>query len=352
MSWMEKLYQTYVNNTNHIGDVNDKIPLLPVGHALQNAQVEIIISDKGCFMDASIVPKADAPTIVPCTEESASRTGKAPVNHPLFDKLQYIARDFRDFGGEVTLGFKERQGEPHNTYVKQLAEWCLSPYKHPKVLAVQIYVNKGYIVDDLVKAGILPVDDTGRLLKMRPDKSDKVPEIFRVISTTSRAEDAFVRWIVEIPGDQQPRLWQDESVRRSWIDYCATKESDKGLCYVTGEQHLIAEKHPKGIYAGAYNAKLISSNDTDGFTFLGRFTTSKEACGIGYDVTQKAHSALKWLISRQGHYDGRQAIVAWAVSGATIPDILSDTQDLLSDSVNRCTLELNGYTAQEIGLKL
>jgi len=81
---------------------------------------------------------------------------------------------------------------------------------------------------------------------------------------------------------------------------------------------------------GSDGAKLISSNDSSGYTFRGRFDLAGQACGVGYVVTQKAHNALRWLIARQGYHDksSGQAFVAWAVSGKDIPDPLQSTAQL------------------------
>ncbi len=86
-------------------------------------------------------------------------------------------------------------------------------------------------------------------------------------------------------------------------------------------------------------AKLISSNDTSGFTFLGRFLTSEQACGVSLEVSQKAHNALLWLISRQGEVffvkgdKGRKepglTVVAWATSGKTVPKVTDDPLSIL-----------------------
>ena len=78
--------------------------------------------------------------------------------------------------------------------------------------------------------------------------------------------------------------------------------------------------------------------------------TSDEACGVGFEVTQKAHSALRWLIARQGRRDGDQAIVAWAVSGITVPDLLADTYALVFGSGENQLHKDTGYTAQEFGV--
>jgi CRISPR-associated protein Csd1 len=74
---------------------------------------------------------------------------------------------------------------------------------------------------------------------------------------------------------------------------------------------------------------LISANDSGGYTYRGRFLDEKQACGIGFDVSQKAHNALRWLISRQGFKNGDQVYVSWAVSGKPIPEPLADSWSLL-----------------------
>ena len=124
------------------------------------------------------------------------------------------------------------------------------------------------------------------------------------------------------------------------------------IAMVIGEMVNIASNHPKNIRYPGDGAKLISSNDTKGFTYLGRFTSDREACGVGIEVTQKAHNALRWLIERQGRREGDQAIVAWAVSGEAIPDLMADTYLLLFGGEQETTPQKSGYTAQEIGSEL
>lgn len=80
----------------------------------------------------------------------------------------------------------------------------------------------------------------------------------------------------------------------------------------------------------------MSTNDSDGYTFRGRFTDGdkdygKQAYGVSFEVSQKAHAALRWLIERQGYrdFDSGQTVVAWAVSGKLIPDPFKDTLALI-----------------------
>lgn len=350
MSWIEKLYRTYENNLGCIGDPNDPTPLLPVSHTTQNAQIHVVIDGKGNFLRASVISKIDAKTIIPATEEAAGRAGSKPACFPLCDKLQYVAGDFLEFGGRVTSGFASRPCEPHHNYLKLLSGWCESTFGHPKIGAVLEYVKRGKVVSDLVEAGVLQTDN-GRLIAQWNGKAGETPEIFRVIQSTGGASDAFLRFSVESPGDPQSALWTDPAAWDSWASYYASQKTLRGLCYVTGEKDFLADQHPAKIRNSGDKAKLISSNDSSGFTFRGRFILPDEACGVGFQVTQKAHSALRWLIARQGRRDGDQAVVAWAVSGADLPDPQADTFSLLFGD-QQTPPPQGGYTAKQVGVAL
>ncbi|MGE5606407.1 MAG: type I-C CRISPR-associated protein Cas8c/Csd1, partial [Bacteroidota bacterium] len=335
MSWIQKLYETYENCRSMIGVGSDdnEVPLLPICHTTQKAQIEITIDQEGNFIRARVVPKEEARTIVPCTETSGGRTGSKPETHPLCDKLQYIAGDFLDYGGEVTSGYAKNPREPHERYKEILRKWCESEYSHPKAKAVLKHIEKGNVIKDLVDHQILCVGTDGRLLKKWDNKTDEdIPEIFKVLSNSDQA-DAFVRWIVEIPNNPQAAVWNDSSLFESWIRYYSANKDDSALCYVTGTELPAADQHPAKLRNDGDKAKLISSNDTSGFTFRGRFSTAGQACGVGFEVTQKAHNALRWLISRQGYKRGDQAIVAWAVSGKEIPDPMTDSFSILGMDV-------------------
>ena len=91
-----------------------------------------------------------------------------------------------------------------------------------------------------------------------------------------------------------------------------------------GKEAVIFTMHPAKLRHTGDKAKLISSNDTEGYTFRGRFATAEEAASVSADVSAKAHSALRWLISRQGIRNGDQVTVAWAISGKPIPSPMKD----------------------------
>ena len=101
MSWISELVKTYDNNAHLAGrdDVTGmKYMLSPVGHIVQNAQIEVTLDGKGKLLYASVLPKKPKEaqqTLIPCTINSASRTHFSP--HPLHDQIAYVARDYGDY---------------------------------------------------------------------------------------------------------------------------------------------------------------------------------------------------------------------------------------------------------------
>ena len=327
MSWIQRLYDTYEQCVDLPQFASDPPP--PKAHTTHKAHIEIVIDGHGLFRRATVVSTEDCTTPVPCTEASAARTGKRPVSHPLCDKLQYLAGDFVGVGGTVTTGFLKDPEEPFRTYVGDLAAWQKSPHGHSKVKAILTYVEKGHVVRDLVRAGVLPIDERGGLLKEWKGSKNAKPPIFRVVKNP---EQSFVRWRVEIPGEIGSGTWEDRTLVDSWIAYYAGQQTKRGICMVTGEDAILAEQHPSKIRDAGDKAKLISSNDTSGYTFRGRFADADEACSVGFEVSQKAHNALRWLIRRQAHRNGDQVTVTWAVGGKPVPDPYQDSAALFRDA--------------------
>jgi CRISPR-associated protein Csd1 len=352
MNWMQNLYMTYENCSVSVGYAKDskQRPLLPICHITTQAHIEIVLDGEGNFQRARILfDKADSTTIIPATESSASRSGSRPDNHPLCDKLQYVAGDFLSAGGVVTSGFKKEPKEPFQKYVKLLNDWCNSPYTHPKAAAVLKYIQKQQVIADLVKKKILLLSPDKKFLEKEMAVRDKnTKDIFSVVDPQ---ENAFVRWVIEVPGEEESRVWRDASLWESWSNYYLSGRTDLDLCYVTGEQKVITTIHPKFIRREGDGAKIISANDNSGFTFRGRFLEDTQACEVGLETSQKAHYALSWLISRQGYRKGDLAIVAWAISGQPVLQPTDDAATILfGDSVSE--KDLNVYTAQDKSIAL
>jgi CRISPR-associated protein Csd1 len=353
MSWIQKLYETYDNCLSNIGysDEEGQRPLLPICHITTQAHIEMVIDGEGNFRRSRVITdKNDATTIIPSTEGSASRAGSKPENHPLCDKLQYVAGDYAKYGGSVTSGFAKDPEEPYRNFVEILTKWCESEFSHPKAEAVLRYVKKKTVVKDLIAHQILFVNDDEKFLAKSEVKREKdTSDIFSVIDPQ---ESAFVRWIVEAPNILETKVWKDKTLWDSWINYYLCTKEKGSLCYVTGEDNVLTTNHPKYIRREGDGAKLISSNDKSGFTYRGRFLTDQQACNVSLEVSQKSHYALLWLISRQGYRKGDLAIVAWATSGAPTPQPTDNPLSILGIDDLPTDEKPSASTAQEVAIKL
>lgn len=347
MSWLQKLALTYDNSLGSMGysDGSAKRPLLPICHSTTQAHIEIEIDLEGRFRLArTIQEKAESTTIHPATESSAGRSGSMPVNHPFCDKLQYVAGDFVDYGGVVTSGFAAAPEKPFNDYLATLEAWCGSPFGHPKARAVLNYVSKRSVMRDLVEYHILLVGEDGTLLSK--DQALRTKDTRDIFSVVDPQGNAFVRWIV-VGGDGDNRTWRDPAMWQSWINYYLSDQQEKSICYVTGEEARVTLNHPRNIRREGDGAKIISANDTTGFTFRGRFIEDAQVAGVGLEASQKAHSALTWLIGMQGYRKGDLAIVAWGTIDPPIVQPTEDTMfDIFGDEIEQDVYE--AYTAEKV----
>ncbi|MCB2296325.1 type I-C CRISPR-associated protein Cas8c/Csd1 [Clostridium tagluense] len=310
MSWIQKLYDTYENCRSEVGipgTDEKRITLLPIAHSTQNAQIELVISGDGDFRRARVLEKNEVVTIIPVNEDSATRSNGI-VPHPLCDKLQYVAGDYIRY-------VDKKNGEKfYNKYIEQLEVWCNSPYCNEKVNVILCYLKKKKLMLDLIEHKILVGDDNGNLTK-------------GVKFGTIDQSDAFIRFKVEISGEDESAVWLDPKVYESYINYYLSLQEEIALCYVKGQKIPCCEKHPAKVRHTGDKSKLISANDTSGFTYRGRFADKNQAVSVGYETTQKAHNALRWLIEKQGYKNGEQVIIAWSTNNQDIPDPLYDTQD-------------------------
>ncbi|MDO4444774.1 MAG: type I-C CRISPR-associated protein Cas8c/Csd1 [Bacillota bacterium] len=314
MSWQNELYQIYENN---YGKVDEEVPLQPIFHSAVKAQVEITVSEKGEFCSAvSIMDKTDADTVIPVTEDSGTRSsGIAP--HPFADKLLYIAGDY----GKFVAGKRGDNRRYYQAYMEQLKNWNDSSDSHPAVRAVYIYLSKGRLLSDLIEGRCLHLDEkTGKL-----NQKDKILNIAQ--------EDVFVRFRVNYKEilKTESRTWKDPSLYESFILYHTEQQYRMQLCYATGRLTFCTYKHPAKIRNAGDKAKLISSNDENGFSYRGRFDSKEQALSVGYVFSQKMHNALKWLIEKQGIIIGSMTVIAWASNMQPLPEIIGNPEDDLED---------------------
>ncbi|MDR1885595.1 MAG: type I-C CRISPR-associated protein Cas8c/Csd1 [Synergistaceae bacterium] len=349
MSWMRKLYETY-ESSMEMDLSKEEFQPLPPGHTSQQAHAEITVDGNGNFLFASVVQNEE--TRIPATESSSARTiGGVP--HPLCDKIQYVAGDYPDHGGGKNSYFDDFKSgnETRDGYISLLGKWCVAS-GHPKLRAVYEYVKKRRVIRDLADSGVLHLDENGRLIKSWTG-GDGEPAIFKVLTKRSGEidqGDVFVRWRVSIPGEREDRVWRDDDLVESWKRYNLSIQESRGLCFVTGEVAILSLLHPARIRYAGDCAKLISSNDSSGFTFRGRFTSADQACSIGYEVSQKAHSALRWLVHRQAWRNDDQVIVAWEVSGKKVPMFMENSSDAsLSDFMLKEGIDFSFYESDAYG---
>lgn len=300
MNWIENLYATYEQHKQIAGVDNGIDPvLLPISHTWQNAQVECTINEDLEMVSAIALEKKDAQTMIPSTIASANRTSKA-VPHPLFDKLSYVAKDYENY-------HKGKHGN-FDIYEEQLKAWCVLP-SAPKCLQVLLnYLQKGTLIDDLVKLQMLYLDEEHQIID-KWNREDEKPAIFT--NQASLPSDMFIRFCIQGGLGKHTRIWKEKAVQDSFIEFYLPTITERDVCYVSGEIEPITNIHSAYLRFPGDHAKLISANDSRGFTYRGKFQDSNQAMSLSYMSSQKVHNALKWLISKQGLNIDGFVILAW-----------------------------------------
>ncbi len=273
MSLLQAAYRTYESRKNYAGkqEATEDEALVPVGHRTTKAQIEIALTKEGRLRSVQAVPKGEEMTIIPVTEESASRTSTKAAANPLSDYLSYL-------GGYDAKKFA--------SYTNILGSWAHSEYTHPKVNAVWKYICGGTLMTDLQEAGLLELDEKGKPVhgKLKGVEADKY----------------LIRWQILPPlGDEATECWRDPTLFDSFSAFyenVCVNQKKKELCLLAGVWALPLYLHPKGTLPQSYGAKLISSNDSKGFTFRGRLADEYEAGTVSMLASQKAHNSLRWLV--------------------------------------------------------
>lgn len=287
MGLLQKAVETYDCHLNFVGQYREGHTVLaPVSHIVTRANLEITINCEGNFCAACTVD-TDAPKIIiPVTEESAGRTSGVCA-HPLCDQLGYLSPIY---------------SQKHQDYLHKLSTWANSPYTHPKLQPILTYIQRGTILQDLTDCNLIKLNEKGA------PTDEKLMVCWRVIG---------------LDDDLPNACWADPSLFKAYQQYdeAQHRTETQGLCMISGTFCRIAQQHPKGVIPVNGNAKLISSNDSSGFTYRGRFTTADQAAQIGYEASQKAHNALRWLTTEQGAsaiYGGR-TFLCWNPQGRKVP---------------------------------
>ena len=301
VSWTDELYKIYEFNSDREFGENEPV-MLPVAHSTANAQIEIMLDLEGNFKGAKTVEKSDAVTVIPATEDSATRSSGICAM-PFADKLIYIAGDYSTYAD----GKKADNSGHFTNYMNQLRKWMAGEYSHPFVRALYKYLDKKCLISDLVSADVIKIDEVSGKIK----EKEKISGIAQ--------EDSFVRIIV-FTNDSVVKTWKDRSLQDSFISFNSSLMGEKQLCYASGEYVPSTYKHPSKIRNSGDKAKIISANDESGFTYRGRFADKEQAVSVGYEYSQKIHNALRWLREKQGKNIDSLTVIVWASAMQVIPD--------------------------------
>ena len=251
MSWIQKLQETYDRCAGQRQFEN--APLPPISARPQDTQICITLDGKGGFRNAELAVLKETPILV--SESSAARSGKSPAANPLSDKLAYCAGDGSSFG--LNPDYFAR-------FEAQQAEWCSSEHRDPKACVVLEYIKQKRLIADLIES---------RILTSTNGKLDRV----RLNGKMFDPCEAWIRWRVELQGEMQANTWEDAETFVRWERFESSKSDAVSLCMSSGITGRIARLHPKSIRSSRDQAKLISSNDTEGYTFKGRFLDAEQA---------------------------------------------------------------------------
>lgn len=332
MGLFEKALETFDNmQQRYAGEyiADQQAPLAPIGFITTKSAIQVMINEKSEFLSAI---KVEETVLIPATQKSSGRTNTS-APHPLFDNIGYLSGNDK---------------EKYEAYLKQLKEWIEFDSENKLLLAVYDYVKKGELISDLEKYNCIDRKDDGKI------KNEKDLIVWKFLdSKTGKYVD----------------LWKNKEIMDSFGKYYIDKinHGEKNICMVSGKNESVTNQHLKGIFSLNGNAKLISANDSENFTYRGRFIDSSEACTVSYEASQKVHNALKWLISNQGiHLDkkdddskkesgifGGRCFLCWNPKGREIPGLtaplmkktekspkISEYKDMLSKVVNGYKTEL------------
>ena len=217
----------------------------------------------------------------------------------------------------------------YQEYISQLSKWCLSPAEHPLARTVFDYVKKGTLIHDLIQDGLIPVEidrDGNHTIPIRWEGEGAAPEIYSVCDREKGPLGCNVRIRIILEG-LNPEIWTEPTLHESAIAYndlIRSTENTTDICYISGEETAPARIHPYAIGT----SKLISSNDTTGFTYrYGMLDKPEHRYQISYKESQKIHLAFRWLREHQSFTIGEHTYLLWSTKHIMVPDFrfLSDS---------------------------
>lgn len=229
---------------------------IPLYHTMMYTDIELHLDICGKLLQ---IKQSRHHTQVPVTERSMYRTSAIEA-HPLSDRLRYLASGL----GKLH----------HDAYLKTLAQWADSEYSTPRLVAVRDYIFSDSLCKDVKD---MPVD-----------------------------ADTAIRFVVDgVP------LWEDRELVENHILNTEARQTDHGLCCITGAELPLCSSHRKQVLSPSSSAKLISHEHRSRIIHQGRFASPTNVFPISSDASFKAHTVLSRLIEQHGMEIGNRVFVAW-----------------------------------------
>ena len=308
MSIYKELLNVY---DNYLTNSSDTI----LGFCNFKTTIEIVIDLDGNFVTANTLSKEDNQTPTPTTIDSASRSGDAKFPHIFNDTLEYMCGVcmFKDNASENKTfdTLSNIALEKHKLYKNLLNQFITSAYCHPYVIALNKYIIKNTMIDDLINNNLIEFKE------------------FRGGSAITHTS------IVRIMINDSGRLikpWEDKDFCECAYKFAeSTSTMQNNICYITGKMSTPTYKHNKGILYPGNGAKLISTEYLDQHKkLLGRFTNTN--IPISAEISLKIHNALTWLIKNYSVYSNEnQKVSIWSSCLADVPNIMNAFDKLFDD---------------------
>ncbi len=222
------------------------------------------------------------------TEESAVRTS-SPIPHCLFDKYKYFVG-------------KESVQEQLFKQIEEFAKYS----KNANVAIVLKYCRAGTLKDDVINAKV-----------------------------KGKIDDSLVLFCVNRNGVAENQLWRMPDIYHDWVSYQEFKLTSVVLVL----DALTGRKMPGSKLQGrkvSGNAKLITSNDGNNYTYRGMLSDSRQVVEIGRESLEKAHQFLFYLLHSRGIRCDTQVLVTWTIDAADDlpqPPVTSDEFEFEDEDV-------------------
>ncbi len=306
MSVLTALYRTYCSALDNgmvdrTEQLRQQTVLLPVYHSNKkstgtNDMIEVTLSERGGFIKAEWVPK-DQIVIFPVTESSIIRAGKVIAPHPLCDELSYLSRELDPDKNRKYESVREDwvsyMEEGHSNRLLGILNGYLRKGTIFRDCVASLFSSIGYEIgkDYAVMVG---ADEQTEQAVRREEVSEQMEHENRR-EKVIHLDKTFVTFRVETKeaSEESLSVSTNRELHQNYIDYVRENNAmqPQEKCDISGEMTYCVSRH-RGLMG---NAKLVSiSNHNE--TYYGRFDAGDEIVHIGYEVSQKIHLMLKYLL--------------------------------------------------------